>query len=918
MQTSNYHALPIQTVLALLKTNRNGLAPQEVAVRSQEFGANELPATKKFSALKLLFAQGKNPLIYILLFALIISFATKHQVDGWIIFAVLMISVGVGFLQEYKANTALLKLKQLIKYQSRVVREQKEIILPQENLVPGDIIILAPGDKVPADARLIKVQNLEVAEAALTGESLPVEKKLAVLAADTVLAERKNMVFLGTVITRGNAKAVVTATGTQTEIGRIAILVRQTREEETPLQRQMLSFGKLIGLILLTLNVLIFGLGILLGKPLFEMFLTSVAMVVAAVPEGLLPALTIILAIGMQRLAKQKGLVRKMLATETLGSVSVICSDKTGTLTQGEMGVAEIITETKKLTHNGTSFSETIALNGKASHLTALKIGLLCNDAVVENPNAEQHKWKIFGNPTEKALLLAGRSAGIHKEILEKVEPRVAEIPFESQTKFMVTSHQIGKDEFRSYAKGALEKLLPLLTYLDLEGKKTLLSEGKKKAIQKQYEQLTSTGLRVIAVAYKQEVCKSRVFELKKEHLKNFVFVGLIALKDPLRAEAKETITLCQQAGIRPVIITGDHKLTTLAIVNELGLPATLENVLEGKDLDALTPKKLQKIIANITIFVRVAPRHKIRIVEALQAKGAIVAMTGDGVNDAPALKKADIGIAVGSGTDVAKETADLVLLDDNFKTIVAAIRGGRGTFDNIRKVILYLLSNSFKEMVLITFSVLFGLPLALLPVQILWIKMIEDSLPSIALAFEPVSKKAMFRPPRKSSEPILNQSFKKVLLLFILISDLTLFAIFYYFWTTTSNVAYAQTIAFVGLGIASRFYIFSLRSLEQPLFAYNPFQNQLVNISTLFGFGMILLAVYVPFLNNVLQTVPLGLKEWFVLGCYALLTVLVYELGKKLFVVREPRKNCGSSGSKEVQKLNCKSGSSQQNFGRN
>lgn len=884
----NYHHLSAKEALRVFQTSIQGLPQREVSSRTKQYGYNKLPEAKSLSLLSLFFGQFKNPLIYILFFALIVSFATKHYTDGWIIFAVVMISTVVGFLQEYKANNALSQLKQLIKFKAKVIREGKEMIIAQEELVPGDIILLSTGDKVPADARILEAKNLEVIEASLTGESMPIEKHIKAIDEKTTMADRKNMVYLGTVISRGNGKAVVTATGTKTEIGHIASLVHETEESATPLQKQMLGFGKLIGVALIVVNVVIFGLGILMGKPLFEMFLTSVAMVVAAVPEGLLPAMTVILAIGMQRLAKQKGLVRKMLATETLGSVSVICSDKTGTLTQGEMRVVEIITETKKLSHDGKNFSEFIEPDGDASHITALKIGLLCNNAIVENPDDEMHKWNIIGNPTEKALLLAGRSAGLHKENLEKKLLRIAELPFESEHKYMVTGHKFRADQFVAYIKGAPERILPFMASVDVEGKVEKLTEAKKKKILKQCDDLTMTGLRVIAVGYKLEKHQSKKININQDDLKNFVFVGLIALKDPLRPEAKETIELCQSAGIRPIVITGDHKLTAMAIVKDLGLDVSEENVMEGVELDSISDEKLRSIIKKIVIFARVEPRHKIRIVAALQENGEIVAMTGDGINDAPALKKSDIGVAVGSGTDVAKETADLVLLDDNFKTIVEAIEQGRGTFDNIRKVILYLLSNSFTEVILIGFSLILGLPLALLPVQILWIKMIEDSLPSMALAFDPVSKNVMSRPPRKKDEAIINSDFKKLMVFFIVFCDTMLFAIFYYFWKTTGDIAYSQTIAFVGLGIASRFYIFSIRGLTQPITRYNPFQNKLVNWSTVFGFLMIIIAVHTPFLNKILHTVPLGAKEWLVLCSYGVISLILREIGKKIFITRE------------------------------
>lgn len=881
----NYHHLKIEDVLKDLDTSKKGLSTKKAKKRLEKYGENKLVESNKFSAVELFLNQFKNPLIYILFFALIISFLTGHHTDGWIILAVILISAIVGFFQEYKANTALAQLKDLITYKAKVIRDEKEAVVTQEKLVPGDIVLLSPGDKVPADSRLLGVDNLEVNEAPLTGESLPIEKHTKVIDEDTSMADRENMVYMGTVIVRGKAKAVIVATGSDTQMGRIASLVRETKEDATPLQKQLIYFGKIIGVLLIVINALIFGLGILAGKPFLEMFMTSVAMIVAAIPEGLLPAMTVILAIGMQRLAKQKGLIRKMLATETLGAVTVICSDKTGTLTKGEMRLAKIVTESKKITDYKEEFSNK---NNNASYFTALKIGLLCNDATIENPEDKPEKWNIVGNPTEKALLIAGRATGIYKTKLEEEAPRVSEIPFESKYKYMVTAHKLDDGMIASYMKGAPEKVLEFCSFLDIEGKQQKLDKSKKEKIEKEYEKLTKKGLRVIAVAYKLEKNKSKSFKLDKDNLKDFVFVGLIGLKDPLRAEAKETIELCKSAGIRPVIVTGDHRLTTMAIVKDLGLEVSEKNVVTGHDMDQMSDEELSKKIGEISIFARVEPKHKIRIVEALQKNGEIVAMTGDGVNDAPALKKADIGVAVGSGTDVAKETADLVLLDDNFKTIVEAIRGGRGTFDNIRKVVLYLLSNSFKEVVLIGFSIILGLPLALLPVQILWIKMIEDSLPSMALAFDPVGKHVMSRAPRGSKEQILNKKLTKVLFSFIVISDTLLFIIFYLLSRETGNVAYAQTIAFVGLGTASRFYIFSIRELKQSIFSYNPFENKLVNWSTVFGFFMILIAIYVPFLNNILNTVPIGIKEWGILLSYGIATIGAYEIIKKLFISRE------------------------------
>jgi len=437
------------------------------------------------------------------------------------------------------------------------------------------------------------------------------------------------------------------------------------------------------------------------------------------------------------------------------------------------------------------------------------------------------------------------------------------------------------------YAKGAPEKILTLSSFVDIEGKKTALTAAKRKKIRKQYEHLTSLGLRVLAVAYKLEDTITSPKKFNKDNLSDLVFVGLVALKDPLRPEAKKTIALCQKAGIRPIIVTGDHKLTTMAIAQELGISVSQENVLEGLDLDELTDEQLQKLVKKIVIFARVEPKHKIRIVSALQANGEVVAMTGDGVNDAPALKKADIGVAVGSGTDVAKETADLVLLDNNFKTIVEAVRRGRITFNNIRKVVLYLLTDSFSEMVIVGGSVILGLPLPILPAQILWIKLIEDTAPAMSLAFDEIDEDVMKEPPRKKTEPILNHRLKALIAFYAIIMDLVLFGLFYYFWKTSGNLDYARTITFIGLGLSSLFYIYAVRGLKLSIFKLNPFSNKFLLITTVGGMLLLLVAIYVPFFNNILRTVPLGTKEWLVLGSYAMLSIIVYEVGKKFILVK-------------------------------
>lgn len=874
MNVQLFHATSVTVVLKSLDTTMKGLTAREAESRIRRFGYNNLPQAKKLSTLKLFVEQFQNPLIYVLLFALVLSFSTGHFVDGWIVLVVILVSGVMGFLQEYKADRALAHLSQLVKYKARVMRDGKEAVINQERVVPGDIVILSPGDKVPADSRLIESNNLEIIEASLTGESTPSKKSVDVLPENIPLADRENMVYLGTVVARGKARAVVVATGVDTELGKVANLVKEVESVKTPLQEQLARFGKMMGLILVGANILIFGIGIATGKPFYEMFMTSVAVVVSAVPEGLLPAMTVVLAIGTQKLAKHKGLVRKMVAAETLGSVSIICTDKTGTITKGEMRVAEIITEKME------------GVDDEASQAMALKIGLLCNNAIIENPDDNLADWTIVGDVTEKALVLAARSAGLKKEVLEQDEPRVAEIPFDSEYMLMATLHKRKKGSI-VYAKGAPEKILAKSVCVDVCGVKKKLSGKRRNEIVKQQEQLTKMGLRVLAVAYREDDGKASPAEFGQGEVKNLVFVGLVAIKDPLRPEIKRTIKQCSLAGIRPIVVTGDHKLTTMAIVAELGIEVSEKSVMEGYELDKMSDEKLQEVVKKVNIFARVEPKHKIRIIMAFQANGEVVAMTGDGVNDAPAIKKADIGIAVGSGTDVAKETADLVLMDDNFKTIVEAIKRGRIVFDNIRKVVLYLITDAFSEMVIVGGSVILGLPLPILPVQILWIKLVEDGLPAISLSFDEIQEDVMSEKPRGKHEPILNKEMKKLIAFYAVIMDALLFGMFYYYWKVSGNLDYARTITFVGLGLASLFYIYSVRGLKLSILKINPFSNKLFSVATVVGILLFLVALYVPFFNTILHTVPLGVSEWLVLFGYASLSIVVYEVGKKLTIAR-------------------------------
>lgn len=882
---NSYHSKNPEEVLNIVGSSIDGLNTVETHNRLEQYGYNELPSEKKIPKLVLFFHQFSNPLIYILLVAALISFFTSHVFDGLVIVIIVLISAIVGYLQESKANDALEHLKNLVEYKTNVLRDGEETVVLQKEIVPGDIIILRSGDKIPADTRLISVSNFSVVEAALTGESVPSIKFLEPVPENTPLADRENMAYLGTVVASGIAKAVVVSTGLNTELGKLASIVKDTKENKTPLQIQLIKFSKVIGSILVGMNILIFALGILTGRPLFEMFMTSVAVVVSAVPEGLLPALTIVLAIGTQKLARKNGLVRKLVAAETLGSVTVICTDKTGTLTMGEMTPTLLVTADGQLELDTEKISEE-KIKNNSLYKEMITISLLCNNAFYSKGDKEGNKI-LEGDHTDKALVKASEKYGFERNTLSKDLPRLYELPFTSENKYMATLHK-KEGENILYVKGSPDILSKKISHILTEKGIEVLTDQHTNTISNVQQDLTAKGFRVLALAKKFQ--SSEVGEISEEDISELIFLGMIALYDPLRPETKSAIEQCKNAGIRPIIITGDHKLTALSISEQLGLTNDLAKVMDGNELDSLSNEELRHVVNDIIIFSRVSPEHKIKIVKALQDNGEVVAMTGDGVNDAPALKKADIGVAVGSGTDVAKEVADLVLLDDNFGTIVEAVKRGRIIFDNIRKLVIYLVSDSFSEMVIVGTAVVLGLPLPVLPIQILWIKLIESSTPSISLAFDEVDENVMSYQPRKKDEQLINSSLKKVIAFYAIVMDITILGMFYYFYKVSGNIDYTRTIIFVSLGLASLFYIYSIRGLKTSIVKINPFSNKLLIFSTVFGLSLFLAAIYVPFFNNMIKTVPLGISEWLILFIFAAFSVLIYEIAKKLFINKDFR----------------------------
>lgn len=875
----NHHQLPVSAVQQLLKVGKQGLNNTDAEARMQTYGLNKLPDKKKLSTIALFFRQFKNPLIYILFAAFVISILTSHWVDAIIVSVVIYVSSVIGFFQEYKAGQALERLNKLIRYNVNVLRDGTPVSISHEQIVPGDVMLVSSGDKIPADARLIEVSNFSTIEASLTGESLPLAKQVAQLSESTPLAERKNMIYAGTVAASGNAKAIVTATGINTELGNIATMVQSTEEEQTPLQVQLLVFGKWLGIVLVVINIIIFGVGIITGIPLLEMFMTAVAVVVSAVPEGLIPAMTVILTVGMNKLVKKNGLVRKLVAAETLGSVTVICADKTGTLTRGEMRTNSFIAYDTILHGEPTS----APIHPDIKRL--LEISVVCNAGFIHSENGEV---KASGNPTDRALLLAGHEFGIDRNSLLQKLPVLAEIPFGSEHKFMATLHATpeGQHEKIIYLKGAPEKILSFSNFCLKNGAIFPMQEEDLNKIKTAYQELTSKGLRVIGLGFKS-IPMSAEYQLSTADMKEIVFAGLVAFRDPLRPEVANAIQQCRNAGIRTVMITGDHKLTAATIANELGMDVGADEVIEGSELDILSDDELSKRVGSIKVFARVEPKHKSKIVSAYQKNGEVVAMTGDGVNDSPALKKSNIGVAMGSGTDISKDVADLVLLDDNFNTIVEAVRRGRIIFENIRKVLLFLLTDAFSTMIVVGGAVLLGLPLPLLPAQILWIKLAESSLPAMALAFDEIDEGLMKLKPRKKDEPIINNEMKKLILFYALVMDTLLFFIFYYFWQSTGNLEYARTVTFVALGMNTFFYIFAVRGFRLPIYKLNPFDNKYLLLTLVLGMSMILIAVYIPFFNTLLHTVPLGFSEWGILISYAVLSIVVYEIGKKFTIAK-------------------------------
>ncbi|MGE5213060.1 MAG: cation-translocating P-type ATPase [Nitrospirota bacterium] len=888
-----WHHANVDEVVRLLRTDlANGLSPSEVEIRTKQYGANELAeAPSQRWWLKLL-NQFNEMVIWILIAATLLSAIMGDWLEAAAIFTIIILNALLGFFQEQKAEKALAALKKLSSPVARVIRDGTLRNVAAATLVPGDVIEIEAGDHIPADARLVTAFGLKTQEAALTGESDPVDKDgSTVFPEGATTAERANMLFTGTTAVAGKARAVVTATGMNTELGQIAGFLKTEEREPTPLQKRLTELGRVLIVACLILVAIIFSLQLLRGESLTQTFLVAVSLAVAAVPEGLPAVVTIALALGLQRMVKRNALIRRLASVETLGSVTVICSDKTGTLTRNEMTVTEIVTATRRYRVTGTGYQphgEFVVLaeepNDKIRSwlvtplnepdlAMALTIGMWCNNARLEVPIENDERWRILGDPTEGALIVAAKKAGLERNSHRTISH---EIPFDSKRKLMSV---VAKDAHRLviYTKGAPESLLPRCAFEHRDGKIVPLSSERREQVLEQSHEMAKRALRVLSLAY-----RNLDNDLPDYREADLVFTGLVGMLDPPREEARTAVAKCQSAGIRPVMITGDHPGTALAVAQELKIASAEDMEITGSEADALSDEELLRKVKNIAVYARVSPEHKLRVVEALKANGQVVAMTGDGVNDAPAVKMADIGIAMGiTGTDVTKQVSDMVLMDDNFASIVNAVEEGRGIYDNIQKFVHYLLSTNASEIALVLFAALVGWPVPLLPIQILWINLITDGLPALALAMEKPEPNVMRRPPRPPKEAFFTRQRGLSIVIHGSAMATVIIGGFAYFYVRDGS-SYAQATAFYITTFAQLFFSFACRSQCYTLPQLGVFTNPYLLAAIVVSGILQLSLLWFPLTRNVFfKPAPQFGFDWLAIFLLALIPVSLVEIAK-------------------------------------
>ena len=880
METRDWHSLSVDDSLRALKSQPRGLSSAEFTDRMDKYGPNELQAAHRISPWEILLEQFKNVLILILLGATVLSLFLGHGIESVVIAVIVLFAVVLGFVQEYRAERAIEALRQMAAPTATVLRDGVEVRVPAKELVPGDVIVLHTGDRVPADARLLEAINLQVEEAALTGESVPVEKHIRALEGeDLPVGDRKNMVYAGTAVTYGRGRALVVATGMQTEFGKIAQLLQTIETGKTPLQHNLDRVGAVLARAAFVVVALIVALGLLRGQPFIEMLIFGIALAVAVVPEALPAVVTISLAIGVQKMVKRHALIRRLPAVETLGSTSVICSDKTGTLTKDEMTVRRVFAGGKTYDVTGAGYTPEGVFSTNGGTPAALPPALremltaatLASDTQLVQ--APQGGWDIKGDPTEGALVVAAAKAGLQKDSLDSSFPRLYEIPFSSETKRMTTLHQTN-GSVTAYAKGAPEVILQSCDSMLTDGGVQPLDEARREQILSQAQTMASEALRVLGIARKPEAALGTAE-------RGMTFLGLAGMIDPPRPEVKQAIAVCVDAGIHPVMITGDHPVTAQAVARELGLLRNGGRVVTGPELETMTDEQLERDVERINVYARVSPAHKLRVVTAWQNRGHIAAMTGDGVNDAPALKKADIGIAMGiTGTDVTKEAAAMTLTDDNFASIVAAVEEGRGVFGNIKKYLMYLLSSNIGEIGLMAGSALFGLPLPLTAVQILYVNLATDGLPALALSVDPPERDLMKRKPRNPRTGIFTRPVVTLMVLGGVWSALVNLGLFTWALNSGRSVEEAMTMTFVSLVLIQFFKAYNFRS-DRHSVLNKPFANKWLNMAVGWEVVLLILIVYLPFLHGPFNTYALPLIDWLIVGGLAVTIIPVLEIAK-------------------------------------
>lgn len=868
----------------------NGLTTSEVESRLSKYGHNELKEEEKKSLMSKIIAQFSDFLILILIGAAVVSIVVGEVKDAIVILSIVIVNAFLGIYQEGRAEKSLEALKKMASPNAKVIRNGHTEIVPANTLVPGDIVIIETGDIIPADLRLVESSNLKIEEASLTGESVPVEKDSnSIFEGEMSLGDRANMSYMSTIVNYGRGKAVVVGTGANTEIGKIATMIQSFEDETTPLQKKLNQLGKVLGTITLIVCVLVFAIGMLQKRGLLEMFMTAISLAVAAIPEGLPAIVTIVLALGMNKMVERNAIVKKLLAVETLGSTSVICSDKTGTLTQNEMTVVKVYVDDKIIDVTGGGYEpkgdfivdgSKVEVDENSNFNTLLSAAVLVNDAQLEKTN---EGYRILGDPTEGALVTLAGKANMIRESMNSSYPRIEELPFDSDRKMMSTFHKdYIPNKVVSFTKGAPDIIINRCNYISINNNVVPFTDELKKKALDANSSFAKSALRVLAFAYKE-------YDSLPEDISpdinetDMIFIGLSGMIDPPRPEAKEAIKLCKQAGINTVMITGDYKETAFAIAKDLGMAEHENQAMMGAELNKLSDDELREVVKNTKVYARVSPEHKVRIVSALKENGDITAMTGDGVNDALALKKADIGVSMGiTGTDVAKNTAEMILTDDNFASIVSAVEEGRIIFSNIKKFVFFLLSCNIGEIFLVFVSILLGWEVPLLPIQLLWLNLVTDSFPALALGVEKGEPDIMDQKPRDPNESIIDRSMMiSILFQSIAVAGGSLLA---YYWAMNKypdSLLHARTITFATLITAELLRAFSSRSQKHSLLKIGVFTNKTMVLATSFAFALLLVVLYVPFLQDIFYTFPLGLLDWEIVLSFAFIPLVIGEVVK-------------------------------------